>query len=124
MLIRNQEQGYFNHEILNYKFVHKRAQLKSGVLGGESLISKNTKVYESIRMVGMGNSFRIATNPFYARRIYICLLCQWATRELGMTTIKLSQKLKLSQPTISQSAKRGQEIVQELGLCLIEKGNQ
>ncbi len=51
------------------------------------------------------------------------LLCYWATRELGMTTIELSKKLKLSQPTISQSVKRGQKIAQELGLCLLEKGD-
>ena len=48
------------------------------------------------------------------------VLCYWATRELGMTTIKLSKKLKLSQPTISQSAKRGQEIARELGLFLFK----
>ena len=52
------------------------------------------------------------------------LLCYWATRELRMTTIELSKKLKLSQPTISQSAKRGQKIAQENGLFLIEKDEQ
>jgi putative transposase len=50
------------------------------------------------------------------------LLCYWAARELGMTTIELSKKLKLSQPTISQSVKRGQKLAQKLGLCLLEKG--
>ncbi len=49
------------------------------------------------------------------------LLCYWATRELGMTTIELSKRLNLSQPTISQSAKRGQKIAQELGICILEK---
>ncbi|MFO7646111.1 MAG: transposase, partial [Desulfosarcina sp.] len=48
------------------------------------------------------------------------LLCYWATRELGMTTIELSKKLRLSQPTISQSAKRGQKIAQTKGLSLFE----
>jgi hypothetical protein len=52
------------------------------------------------------------------------LLCFWATRELGMSTIELSKKLKLSQPAISQPAKRGQKIAQERGLCHIEKSNQ
>ena len=52
------------------------------------------------------------------------VLCYWATRELGMTTIELSKKLRLSQPTISQSAKRGQKITQHLGLYLIEKPDQ
>lgn len=52
------------------------------------------------------------------------LLCYWATRELGMTTIELSKELKLSQPTISQSAKRGQKIAQAIGLSLFEKFDQ
>jgi hypothetical protein len=41
------------------------------------------------------------------------LLCYWATRELGMTTIDLSKKLRLAQPTVSQSVKRGQNIAEE-----------
>ena len=49
------------------------------------------------------------------------LLCYWATRELGITTVELSKKLKVSQPTVNQSAKRGERIARELGLCLNEK---
>jgi hypothetical protein len=41
-----------------------------------------------------------------------------------MTTIDLSKKLNLSQPTISQSARRGEKIAQELGLRLDGKGDQ
>jgi REP element-mobilizing transposase RayT len=46
------------------------------------------------------------------------LLCYWAARELRMTTVELSEKLKLSQPAISQSVKRGHKIAQGLGLSL------
>jgi REP element-mobilizing transposase RayT len=49
------------------------------------------------------------------------LLCYWATRELGITTVDLSKKLKVSQPTVSQSTKRGEKIAHELGLYLFEK---
>lgn len=49
------------------------------------------------------------------------LLCYWATRELGITTIELSQKLRLSQPTISVSAKRGEKIAAENEFKLLEE---
>ncbi len=52
------------------------------------------------------------------------LLCYWGTRELGMTTIELAQKLNLAQPTISQSAMRGRKIALEEGLKLLEQLNQ
>ena len=47
------------------------------------------------------------------------LLCYWGTRELGMTTVDLAKKLNLAQPTISQSAMRGQKTVVEAGLKLL-----
>jgi putative transposase len=48
------------------------------------------------------------------------LLCYWGTRELGMTTVELSKKLNLAQPTVSQAAARGRKIAQENGFCLRE----
>jgi hypothetical protein len=47
------------------------------------------------------------------------LLCYWATRELAMTTVELSKKLRLAQPTVSQSVKRGQKIAEENRLNLL-----
>jgi len=38
------------------------------------------------------------------------LLCFWASRELGMSMVQLSKRLKISQPTASQSATRGEKI--------------
>ncbi|MBW1867189.1 MAG: transposase, partial [Deltaproteobacteria bacterium] len=35
------------------------------------------------------------------------LVCFWASRELGMSMVQLSKRLKISQPTVSQSAIRG-----------------
>jgi REP element-mobilizing transposase RayT len=52
------------------------------------------------------------------------LLCYWATREFGMTTVDLAKKLNLAQPTVSQAAKRGQKIARDEGLPLIENGKQ
>ena len=49
------------------------------------------------------------------------LVCYWSHRELGMTTVELAKKFKLSQPTVSESVVRGQKIVAEEGLSLLEK---
>jgi hypothetical protein len=48
------------------------------------------------------------------------VLCFWASRELGISTLELSKKLGISQPTASQSVKRGEKIVMERGLKLSE----
>jgi len=44
------------------------------------------------------------------------VLCYWAMRELGMSTVELSGRLHISQPTASQSVKRGEKAVEERGL--------
>lgn len=41
------------------------------------------------------------------------VLCYWAVRELGMSTVELSRRLRISQPTASQSIKRGEKAVAE-----------
>jgi REP element-mobilizing transposase RayT len=38
------------------------------------------------------------------------LLCYWACRELGMKTTELARELKISQPTVSQSVRRGEKL--------------
>ena len=47
------------------------------------------------------------------------VLCYWASRELGISTLELSKRLGISQPTASQSVKRGEKIVAEKGLELL-----
>ncbi len=46
-------------------------------------------------------------------------LCFWASRDLGMSMVELSKRLKISQPTASQSARRGEKIAKESGLKLL-----
>ena len=48
------------------------------------------------------------------------LLCFWASRELGMSMVQLSKRLKISQPTASQSATRGEKIAKENKLKLLK----
>jgi putative transposase len=41
------------------------------------------------------------------------VLCYWAARELGISTLELAKRLGVSQPTASQSVKRGEKIIKE-----------
>ena len=48
------------------------------------------------------------------------VVCYWGNRELGMSTIELSKKMNISQPTASQSVVRGQKIAREEKLAFLE----
>ena len=48
------------------------------------------------------------------------LVCFWASRELGMSMVQLSKRLKISQPTASQSATRGEKIAKKNKLKLMK----
>jgi hypothetical protein len=47
------------------------------------------------------------------------VLCYFASRDLGISTLELARRLVISQPTASQSVKRGEMIVKEKGLRLM-----
>ncbi len=49
------------------------------------------------------------------------LLCYWANRAFGLTTVELARRLKLAQPTISQAVERGERIAAEKRLVLLSK---
>ena len=49
------------------------------------------------------------------------LLCYWAVRKLGYSATALSKKLGVSQPSVSISVKRGEQIAMSKGLELFEK---
>ena len=46
----------------------------------------------------------------------------WAVRELGMAGTEVGRKLGLTQPAVSRSVRRGEEIVKELGISLTDEG--
>ncbi len=48
------------------------------------------------------------------------LLCFWAHRKLGMTTIEIAGMLNMSQPAISRSSRRGEKLAQENQYELID----
>ncbi|HHE74568.1 MAG TPA: transposase [Desulfobacteraceae bacterium] len=67
------------------------------------------------------NKEEITRGGRYSRRVEArSVLCYWASRELGMSTITLSKHLGISQPTVSQSIRRGERIVLEKKLRLVE----
>jgi len=41
------------------------------------------------------------------------LLCFWAHRKLGMTTVEIGRRLNISQSAVSRSSMRGQKIERE-----------
>ena len=51
------------------------------------------------------------------------LLCFWAHRKLGMTTVEISKLLNMDQSAISRSSRRGEKITLENGYELIKDGN-
>lgn len=48
------------------------------------------------------------------------LLCYWGCRDLGMKTTDLADTLKMSQPSVSQSVRRGEKLCKENGWKLFE----
>ena len=48
------------------------------------------------------------------------LLCFWAHRKLGMTTIEIGRRLNISQSAVSRSSMRGQQIERENRFELID----
>ena len=48
------------------------------------------------------------------------LLCYWAVRELGMSATSLAHRLRLTQPAVSISVRRGETIAKERGLEALE----
>ena len=49
------------------------------------------------------------------------LFCYWAVRELGFTMADLAPKLNISQPAVSMSAQRGEQIASENGYSLMNE---
>jgi DNA-binding MarR family transcriptional regulator len=46
------------------------------------------------------------------------VLCYWANRELGISTVELAKRLKIAQSTATQSVARGERIVAEKRLFM------
>ncbi len=49
------------------------------------------------------------------------VFCYWAVRELGMRETEIARKLKITQPGVSISVRRGEQIAREKGLVILGK---
>jgi putative transposase len=47
----------------------------------------------------------------------------WAVRELGMAGTEVGNELSLTQSAVSRAVRRGEEIVREFGLPIVDEGN-
>jgi predicted transcriptional regulator len=49
------------------------------------------------------------------------LVCYWASSKLGLSQIHLAQKSGISQPAVSLSVKRGEKLVKEQSMSLVQQ---
>ena len=49
------------------------------------------------------------------------LFCYWTVRELGLTMADIAPKLNTSQPAVSMSTQRGEQIALENGYSMIDE---
>ena len=45
----------------------------------------------------------------------------WAVKELGMAGAEVGKELSLTQSAVSRAVRRGEEIVRELGLSIVDE---
>ena len=75
----------------------------------------------------VGEIFEIKPEEIYSPGKYKRIIkprsvfCFWAVRELGETATSLSKRLGLTQPGVSKSVLRGEKIVKDMNLKLIEQ---
>ena len=64
----------------------------------------------------IGDSGRY-TDVVEARSVF----CYWAVRELGVSATELARRFGMTQPAVSISVKRGENLAKAKGLTLIDK---
>jgi chromosomal replication initiation ATPase DnaA len=95
--------------------LERRSRLKGGGYDFERVAKKVAVIY------GLPLS-EVLKKDKYARTVAArSLLCYWANRELGITTVELARRLNLAQPTVSQSVERGGRIAADKQLKLSMK---
>jgi len=90
--------------------VERKYRLKALGFNLEKLAQRVAEIFgiEAEGMMGWGR---------YARMVPVrSVFCYWATRELGVRETELARRLKLTQPAVSISVRRGEQIAKEKGL--------
>jgi putative transposase len=85
----------------------------------------NVRGYDFIWLVnGVGELLEMAPKEVLRKGRYPravigrSVLCYFAIREQGLSAVELARRLHLAQPTVSQSAQRGEKIASEKELRL------
>jgi hypothetical protein len=90
----------------------RKSQLKASGINLEKLTGRVAVLFgiESDKLLSPGKYKHIVD----ARSI----LCYWAVRELDISATDLAKKLRLTQPAVSISVKRGEKLAKEKGFVL------
>jgi REP element-mobilizing transposase RayT len=92
----------------------RRYQLKAQGYDLERLASRVAQVFDiASEEIFSPGKYRQTVK---ARSVF----CYWAVRELGKSATEIAKELNLTQPAVSISVKRGEKIIKEKGINLLE----
>ena len=84
--------------------LERRAMLQAKGYGFEGLVERVAGLFEM-------PPAEVLRRGRYARTVAArSVLCFWANRELGLSTVELASRLQIAAPTVTQSVKRGERI--------------
>jgi REP-associated tyrosine transposase len=95
--------------------MERRYRLKASGLNLERIAQQVAGIFgiEAEELWGLGKHSRIVL----ARSVF----CYWAVRELGVRETEMARRLKITQPAVSVSVRRGEQIAKEKGLSILGK---
>jgi chromosomal replication initiation ATPase DnaA len=91
--------------------LERRAMLQASGFDFKLLVDRVAELFEILFQEVLRRGKYARTVP--ARSV----LCYWANRELGISTVKLAKSLTIDQPTVTRSIARGEGIVLESTCC-------
>jgi len=95
--------------------LERKYELKSKGYNIDKLSDRVAKIFS----INPEDIFKLGKQPVKVKAR--SLFCYWAVRELGFTMADLAPKLNISQPAVSMSAKRGEQIASENGYSLMDE---
>lgn len=95
--------------------LERKYELKSKGYNIDKLSDRVAKIFS----INPEDIFQLGKQPVKVKAR--SLFCYWAVRELGFTMADLAPKLNISQPAVSMSAKRGEQIASENGYSLMDE---
>jgi hypothetical protein len=85
-----------------------------GILGESQTLCFAWSLVQRVASLFEMPSTEVLREGNYARTVEArSVLCFWANRELGISTVELARRLKIAQPTVIQSIARGEKVVAE-----------